>query len=216
MEVSQTNFALFYKRGPTWPQLCVLPCFFVAPHVSLLLVFPCSSCFVLVHVFLFNVFHYSFWFVTPFVSLLLLLHYFFCFIAPFALVLHCFIVLPPMFHYCVVFQYSLAHPITFLPLVALLILSDSLPCPYWYFPPSLFCSVLEIWNCLGGSLEPSKLTKSLFCSSFVFLNFFLFCLLWFISIFLFYFFLFFFIVLFGSNWFIIIILLFCKEFWKEH
>jgi len=42
-------------------------------------------------------------------------------------------------------------------------------------PTSLFCNVLEICNCLGGSLETSKLTKNFFCSFFlVFLPWFVF------------------------------------------
>jgi hypothetical protein len=145
---------------------CYCLCFAI-PFVSLLFMFCCCSCFAFHCASLLLLFHCSFCFAIPFVSLFLLL----C----------CYIV------FCCSSSY-----VSLLCSVLRLLCVSLLPCPPKYLfapccfvdfkcfvplpilvlPLSFFCSVLEIWNCLGGSLEASKLTISFFCSSLVFLIFF--------------------------------------------
>lgn len=178
-KASWRSFSLFYKRVLTWPHLYTPLCFFVGLLALLLLLLHYYSyltipCVLLLHG----------------VLLLLLCVSLLCSVS--------LLYIPPLFCCCLVFHYSsmlhysLAHLGTFLPLVNLLFLYASLlPCLHRYFPPSfLFCSVLKIWNCLGGSLKASnyKLTINFFCSSLFFWNYFFSFLPQFILIFLLYFF----------------------------
>ncbi len=111
VEASQINFPLFYKRGPTWPHLYILPCLFVAPHVLLLLVLRYSFCFVVIHVLLLFMFCLSLCFATPSVSLLLLFCYSFCFTIPFALLLHSVLL---FFFLCFIIVQCFATPMCFI------------------------------------------------------------------------------------------------------